>query len=400
MLEYKQAPTLTVHGAPLSTTVHRDKWLCEAALWCKWAHVGTAEAVSSCELLRINVQSFTQGLQSNHLIFGIAAEYSKQFHRRLSSAHPPLAPWPTDLEVPFTDYCDLVVSMPVEIQEVIGQATLTQSKLSKPQLKDEVRNGTSIVVTTGEGKVFRVVSLVVLRIERADGRVFAQVGKWKNSLASPSCQLPGAKQLRNELNPESVERIFKSKVPWFCDKVDMVDTQRETTEKMSSEYGIQTRYLRTICTGRLKAAEDHEELAQELNIMRPRTSFTAANAQLEGRQVEPVHAVKCEALLREEMLAVWDGDTASLYAWLFPQDFEYLTSIAGAPVLETWLSLMDPPVKPKSELCSSLFSSSQHEVFEAPAGEPSAQSAVCTALADSDPMGFSFKYDGMCRVAV
>merc|ERR1712232_598114 len=111
----------------------------------------------------------------------------------------------------------------------------------------------------------------------------------------------------------------------------MVDTQRETTEKMSREFGLQTRYLRTICTGRLKANEDREDMTDALSTV---SAKSRRFVTFQDKQVEGPHAARIEALMKETVFSVLDGDTVELYAWLLPQDFEYLASSAGTPVLE------------------------------------------------------------------
>merc|ERR1719330_527756 len=120
-------------------------------MWSKWTHVGTASVEVACELLTIDVSKIGDFLQPNPVLYSLACEYAKQFHRRITSAYPPHGAWPTDLHVPFTDYCDLVVSMPQKVQEVIGQAALNQLPKSSSmkrglgKLKDEVGCGKSIL---------------------------------------------------------------------------------------------------------------------------------------------------------------------------------------------------------------------------------------------------------------
>merc|ERR550532_3412571 len=123
--------------------------------------------------MEIRAKDFGSALRPNSVVHRLAVEYGQQYHRRIMTAHPPLAPWPTDLHVPFTDYCILVVSMPQDLQEVIGRAALSQLAKKRTlgtrtinKIKEEVDKGKCILVTTGEGGHFRLVSLVVLRIER------------------------------------------------------------------------------------------------------------------------------------------------------------------------------------------------------------------------------------------
>jgi len=175
------------------------------SLWCTWVHRGTAEASTACELLEIRAKEFGSALREKSVVHRLAVEYGQQYHRRVMAAHPPLAPWPTDLHVPFTDYCDLVVSMSEEAQKIIGLTVLEHMSSSFPnkwKLQEEVEEGKSVLVMTERGYTFRVVSLVALRVKNAAGLVLVQLGKWEgkeNEPVIPSCLLPGLKQHRTEL---------------------------------------------------------------------------------------------------------------------------------------------------------------------------------------------------------
>merc|ERR1719282_1240428 len=89
------------------TPVRAGQWVCEAALWSHWIHVGTLTTESS-QLLSIYANKMAPLLQRNRLIHDITVEYCRHFHNRITSAIPPNAPWPTDLSVPFTEYSDIV----------------------------------------------------------------------------------------------------------------------------------------------------------------------------------------------------------------------------------------------------------------------------------------------------
>lgn len=224
------------------------------------------------------------------------------------------------------------------MQRVIGRAAFSQlprTKRGLGRLKDEVTSGTSILVTTGKGVVFRIVSLVLLRIDRSDGRVLLQIGRWSEGCLSSTCQLPGMKQMQNELATESMERFFSTKLPCYHDKVDILDVVFETTEKMSRAYGVPTRYLRTICTGRLQ--DDQEVERQVCRVARPSVARPSV------RRAQTFDCSHLENLLLQEVFIVWDDNqVANLYSWLFPQDSDFLSG-EGAKVLDEWLSRLDIP---------------------------------------------------------
>merc|ERR1712083_45816 len=128
-----------------------------------------------------------------------------------------------------------------------------------------------------------------------------------------------------------VARILKTKLPWFREGVDIVDTTHEPTTKVSPEFGVKTRYLRTTCHGKLR--DDFVVHARTFRMSQTR----------DWGQGESSPTDKLQDLKYEEVVAVWNGDAANLYAWLLEKDYEYLSSPAGASVLENWITNIDPP---------------------------------------------------------
>lgn len=218
---------------------------------------------------------------------------------------------------------------------MIGQTALETLSTGRARrltkLTKEVADGRSIVVSTEDGDIFRLVSLVVLRIRHPDGSIFSQLGKWDSTqakLVDVGCQLPGAKQLREELSSETVERIFKSKLSPLAEKVEFVSSTREVSEKESKLHGVQTKYLRTICEGWLL-------LGQELSL-RALPMLTSPWGS------DSSHDAKLSWVLGREVFAIWDECVATFYSWLDPQDFELLSGMAGEDTIRAWLSSLSP----------------------------------------------------------
>eukprot|EP00972_Heterocapsa_arctica_P049698 7312236-Heterocapsa_arctica.AAC.1 len=63
-------------------------------------------------------------MRRHALIEELTTQYGRAFQQRLLAAQPPQAPWPTDLEVPFTDFEDLVLAMTKDVQAIIGKTSL------------------------------------------------------------------------------------------------------------------------------------------------------------------------------------------------------------------------------------------------------------------------------------
>merc|ERR1712242_250157 len=141
------------------------------------------------------------------------------------------------------------------------------------------------------------------------------------------------KQLQKELAAESMERFFSTKLPCYHNQVDILDVVFETREKMSRAYGVPTRYLRTICTGRLQ--DDQEVERQVCHVARP---SVARPSVMRVHTFESSNVGRLEDLLAQEVFIVWDDKVANLYSWLLPQDSEFLNSAEGAKVLDEWVS--------------------------------------------------------------
>merc|ERR1712176_1609737 len=99
------------------------------------------------------------------------------------------------------------------------------------KLLEEVENGKSSVMVNGHGEVERVVSVVALHVEDDSGRLLVQLGKWEANKLNPACQLPGAKQERDELTFDAVRRVLETKVAPLAGLVEVVKAEREVSEK-------------------------------------------------------------------------------------------------------------------------------------------------------------------------
>merc|ERR1711920_478330 len=332
--------------APQVTPVHPGTLLCEAALWTEWIHVGRAEATTACELLEIHGERLVESVGRDMIIMDIANEYCIHFHRRVMSAGPPHAAWPNDLDVPFSDYCDLVVSMKREVQLIIGMdavALLEQSgRWSKPfdKLTDEVRDGKSVAAVTGEGNVIRVVSLVALRVERPDGHILVQVAKWENSQMKAACQLPGLKQDRGELVGEAVERLFDTKLPFLAEWVTITSTAREKMEKASKEFGVDTRYLKSICTAKLKPDACIDAPLCGTWLVKRHSGDARASSALDPADGEIMAILEGTPVLAAGVIG---AASSNCYAWLPHEIFWILSGGGKDHVLKPWLESLTLP---------------------------------------------------------
>merc|ERR1739845_154070 len=57
-----------------------------------------------------------------------------------------------------------------------------------------------------------------------------------------------------------------------------------------------------------------------------------------------------DKVLRTDIISVWDRGCANLFAWLDPEDFDFLSSSAGDVVLRAWMSALDILLPPSEHL--------------------------------------------------
>jgi len=321
--------------------VHEGSWICEAALWTKWIHVGKAHAIVECDLLSISAKEFAQNTARSLALEQMAREYGRQYHKRVVNAQPPHAPYPTDLEVCYTDFHDIVVTMDREIQVFIGVHALANCKNGprdnnkRMKLKDEITASKCLVIATS-GMLLRVVSLVILNLRQANGNVLAQVGKLEGQTLQPDCELPGLKQGPNEVVSEALKRLLETKLSFIVNKVELECVASETTQKESKEFSIQTRYSRNICSAKLK-----DRMSADLPL--PVCSKTEGTGEWDDR-------VPMSLRDRPVFVARGDGDgRGHLYAWLTNSEFSFLGSSDGEGVLSAWLQMLAIPRGPAPE---------------------------------------------------
>jgi len=409
---YSQDPEVAPVTERVETMIGIDghQWLAEAALWSHWIHVGTAEAVNRCEITMMKAEPLGQAVKKSSIIQDVTLQYCQNFHKRLMAAKPPTALWPSDLNVPFTDFGDLVLSMTPDVQATIGLDALAhienkgwkngggnKNQSGLDNLRREVEKGKSIVVVDGRGDVRRVVAVVALRLESSEGEIFAQVGKLDKGEVSPSCQLPGGKQERTEMAGDAMKRILSAKVHPFegCMQVDKFE--RLVEENESKEYGVRTKYLRTVFSCSIPS---HTQLhlkeipfKRDIEHLSPGNRSGSAVFSLESNGshgAKKPHTSRSrgmeaggdrtqaleDALIfaRRSVYRVTEPGkpTELLYAWLSDSEFKMLKSHEA--VLMKWLEALDP-----SEAVSEAPSP-----LEAPASRSKSKPILLDAFAQED----------------
>jgi len=164
-------------------------------------------------------------LQSHAHLGVLVKRYATMFWKCVVDAKPPLHPYPTDLEVPQGDYCNMVALLEPDVRSFIGQLSLaalrsawswrsiTVSEDRNERLKLDVDAGRCSLVTFPDMGVELVVPRVELEVTRQDALVLAELGVWDNGLHHPDCRLPGAERQGGETVMDATQRVLTDQLP-------------------------------------------------------------------------------------------------------------------------------------------------------------------------------------------
>merc|ERR1711870_65927 len=111
----------------------------------------------------------------------------------------------------------------------------------------------------------------------------------------------------------AVQRLLQDKLPFPVSSVELMTSKQDMHWKESPEYKIRTRYMRTIYEASL-----HNHHFESTGLEQP--------------IIEDHNLEQSTPFLHSHDMGV------VLYAWLEPQEFEFLSSLVGEPVLQQWLS--------------------------------------------------------------
>mmetsp|Transcript_10689 Transcript_10689/g.24328 ORF Transcript_10689/g.24328 Transcript_10689/m.24328 type:complete len:1116 (-) Transcript_10689:31-3378(-) len=357
---YEQDP----ESAPVEQNEKKDvdlgQWIAEAAIWSKWIHVGTLKCQTSSQVLVISVRGVEEHYRAAVVLQELTLEYCRVFHKRLVAASPPAAPYPDDLHVPFTDYEDLVFGMSAAVQSIIGLHAIDYMKASRwrrggafagtvKKLTQEVQSGTCVLIVDGDGDVRRIVPVVVLHLAQADHKILVQIADLTHGVLEPSLQLPGGKQERDELAQDAMRRIIISKLVPLDGLVEVLRMERVESEAYSRDKGVPTRYIRTICYGKLADATANGFSAASFKVSQRLgkviSNPNVPNPRQGGSKTVRLSDSAFAKQLYERDVFVFPKQSQEgsygLYAWMTEAEMEFLRSTNGENDLAVWIAGMD-----------------------------------------------------------
>jgi len=383
-LNYTQYPESSVVKVRTKTVVPRGAWLCEAALWSEWIHVGSAEASNPSQLLVVEADKVICAAAKHRFILELTLQYGRQFHRCVVSGKPPHSVWPDDLHVPYTEWPDVVSKMDSTLRTTIGLDALSVMNpppvlagwaSSKDELKQEVMDGRSTVLLNTEGDAERVVSVTALHIDGEHNEFLVQLAKWDGQPDSPIravVELPGSAQEMNEFPHEAAQRVLRTHFFVDPDLVHLSSSSREVFCKESPRYKVQTKYLKTTFRVRLNAAltipsysafgsvglerlesrrssRKRVSNASELSLVGKRSSVGVAlsNAarsammhSLSKAEKPTLSQILGDTYYERKVYAVRQDGKVTFYSWLQQREFQQLKEDSDKLICK-WLSRLD-----------------------------------------------------------
>jgi len=352
-LQYLQLPASSM---VLERTVFQieEQLICEAALWSKWRHVGKGEACTLCEAAGIHVAEFLRIFAGYRVIYCVFAAYGVAFHRQLVNAHPPQVAWPTDINIPLTDFEAIIQAMDAKSRELLQMAmvegTSTHGRHARAEIRQEVRRGECILSFGDSGNIERFVGLSVLRVEDQDGLILTKLGKWKNERVRTCCQLPCAKQ--GILDPsESIEYILERHLAPLrnCIQVRSLDPEVESRYGTSG-MGMTTKYAKQIYHATLDRNLPMPELA-EVEVAGADDMMMDGTGSSSMKLAWPARG-KNRYLPERKVFLLADGKTVHVYGWLSPLEFDQFNDTTDPQ--DMWLTTLAVPSE-TVELANDLF---------------------------------------------
>mmetsp|Transcript_35344 Transcript_35344/g.82594 ORF Transcript_35344/g.82594 Transcript_35344/m.82594 type:complete len:1032 (+) Transcript_35344:96-3191(+) len=357
----------TVGEETMSALVSQGDWICEAALWSHWIHVGRLEADGSSQMMLLKVGNFIRVLQKFELVAYLTREYGRAYHGRITTSGPPFSDYPSDLHVPNTDASDLV-SQDVGLELLRRERDAKDGKLAEvsesayAELLKEVDSEKCSIVQAHNGELQRTVALVAVKITRNfDDRVFVEVGTWNrgDGEVNAGCALPAKKRVRSELPRKAFEQILAVNLQQMQDMLELVPG-RATSEvevKDSAKFGLKTRYLRSIlevCLADEYSFQDVPTMTDPYRTQasvltggsRPRRSSLSSLDSMTRNSSLPMSKTRLEEDLAQQDVYLLQSQPRKyrLYAWLLPRTVEFLRSDEGQAECTAWISrLLVPP---------------------------------------------------------
>jgi hypothetical protein len=370
-----------------SELVEQDQWLAEAALWCDWRHVGTAEVdtAPSCEVLRVGAKSLIRFMRAHRGAIGqVSWAYARSFHALLSAAvgnRKHKSHRPSDLRLPFTTD-EVISNLPAAARAFVGYVSLCELKTTLKsvqgwmaslsegwpdvdRLREDVERGDSALVLSRGSRfgVQRVVTMVALHLCREDGRVLVALRRPDASEEGAEAKLPGLRQEEGEYPEQCYQRLLDNYVGVMAPGIVLDSTERQHHETMEENFGVSTRCIKVVFNARWEPPPAVEE-----KVLSRRGSMDS-RAPL-SRQTSPGAAEPQSNLLQTDEVFRLPG--GAMVAWFTPEELQRCSAADGSTALGQWLSRITFPLLKASRRSRRTSTSGELKIIETDEESPAA----------------------------
>lgn len=337
-LRYEQSPEMIRYAAkidpapiivPVSTDAE-DSWICEAALWSHWFHVGTLIADTACQVMVINAVFMWEILDNYREIGAATAGYCINFYNRLVAAIPPHAVYPTDISIqPYLDRHELLdqqVGIGL-LHQAMSRDKVVLSREQYEELKSELVSHKCILQQPNDGVFKRIVAVEALLVTNARKQYFIQIGEWDYGGGrgiKAVCQYPAKKRTMDELPQDTLRRLLYEDLKPFDDLITIDRSVKEVEEKDSKKLSFPTTYNRTVHVASLANEE-------KLNL-----------AVVKGSSELPA---SLKSFPKRELYIVPSSvsDKLGFYVWMSETEFRRMKGDVNLQGLQAWLSSFSSP---------------------------------------------------------
>jgi len=340
-------------------------WCCEVALWLNWEHLGSALALTTCEVMAISLNDWKSELGEFPEVAQVLVHYGIAYHRAMNEPLTIVSDLSYDI-----DYFELISGLPQKTRKALSSTVVDRfccralklDKTKLDRLDNEVKDG-KCDISLSDSEPVRTVFVVALRIEdrsiqkeptwaisqgdTEEIRYLVRMGEVdrKSGQIITSCVLPGTKRREQETSAQAVERCVQTDLEHIAADlvVNLRNKQCAVELTKSPSYGIRTRYLRTTYDAYITKP------IEMLEVLRAPTSFVDSDARWnlfwpqsvkEGRRLAAEVLAKVGSVF---LMASTKNETRQLYTWLTQEECQILSTEHAAPVLKQWTQQIKVP---------------------------------------------------------
>ena len=259
-LLYFRNPDMSLVDTFEEQIVEQDTWLCEAALWTYWVHMGACEAKSISLVVVIQAILLDAVVWRHRHIRELAVAYASAFHKKLLEGSCRECDI-TDIAVPGTYFEDVIETMPNEAKRIMGEAALkkeiaftreeTAYWRALQTLEGEVAHDRCFLFFNVDQQLRRLAWWTSARVRhRFDNDLFLVVlGSVEDGHVTPTCRLPATNRSGTDDLCDPLRHLIDLELsplsPWL--RTVSVSGPVETHWEEDTRFNVRSRYRHTMC---------------------------------------------------------------------------------------------------------------------------------------------------------